>query len=98
MSAQEFFPAGSTAPLRRRFDPVLLQNVRNRSAADRVAQMGQRAKYPPIAPIPILRFQAHHRGLEMTVRSCAPRIPLLTPLELISAYPLMPSINCYVHD
>ena len=80
MSAQEFFPGGFTAPLRRRFDPLLLQDVRDGAATDGVPQVGQRPKYPPIAPIPIFRYQAHHQVLDLTESSGATGTPFLAAI------------------
>src|SRR5882757_10341567 len=91
MPAQEFFPGGPPPPLRRRFDPVVLQDIRDGAATDRVPQIGQRPKNPPIAPIPVFRCQAHHQALDLTESAGATGTPFLAAIVFLSDQPPMPS-------
>src|SRR5215469_18039897 len=50
---------------RLRSDPMSFQNRSNRTAGKLVAQMGQGALDPSIAPIPVLLCHAHHQSLDL---------------------------------
>ena len=98
MSAQEFFSGGLPAPLRRRFDPVVLQDIRDGAATDSVPQIGQRPKHPPIAPVPIFRCQAHHQGLDLTESAGSTGTPFLAAIVFLSDQPPMPSQKRFWRD
>lgn len=51
VSAQKLFPGRLSAPIRRRLNPVLLQNIGNGPARDSVTEIRQRADYTSVAVV-----------------------------------------------
>src|SRR6516165_3256485 len=63
--AQELLPSGFPLPLRRRFQPVLLQKVGDGAAPHLMPQMGQSSLDSPVTPIPVLGGPADHQPLDL---------------------------------
>src|SRR5262249_16828725 len=61
MSRQEFLPRGLSAPFRRRFYSMLLQNVGHRLECEQVTEIGQCPLNSAIAPAAILLRHARHQ-------------------------------------
>jgi hypothetical protein len=57
---QEFFPGRPLLPLWGRFDTVLPKDIRDRSAADLMVDVGEGALNPGVAPLAILGRHPHH--------------------------------------
>jgi hypothetical protein len=53
-------------PLRRRFNPVPLQDINHGPARDSVTEVGERAEYAPVTPVPILFCHPNHQSLDLS--------------------------------
>ena len=75
MSAEKLFPRCFSAPLGRRFDAVLFQNISNRFVCQHMAQIGQCSLDAAVTPASILLGHANDqrcnlgRGLRSSWRS-----------------------------
>jgi hypothetical protein len=67
MGPHEFFPGRPLLPLWGRFDAMLLQDIRDRPAPDLMAQVGECALNPRIAPLAILGRHPYHQLPDLSV-------------------------------
>jgi len=74
---------------------VLLQDVRDGAASDRVPQIGQLPEYPSISPIPTFRCQPHNQGLDLTESLGATGAPFVAAIVLLSVQPSIAIVKAF---
>src|SRR5262249_25710969 len=70
--ADKLLPRGGALAFWRRRDTVTLEDVPHRLVADRIAQVGEGADDPIVAPGTILLSHAHDQGLQLWINGGTP--------------------------
>src|SRR5262249_53155998 len=95
MGADELLPRGRLPPLRCWWESMALEDIPHSLVADGVAQIGQGADDPVIAPGTILLGHADDQGLELRVgRGATGRLALLRAVKFLGYEFAVPAKNC----